>query len=108
MNTANREQEFFELVCYMATSARNLIRETRLYGPFRLVDSISRLIDILSKEGVSSNRLLKIQEKIEAGKYTVMEGEDIFTAFLEDLVLTLVPMMEKAQDQRYSPEERRR
>ncbi len=95
MNTTNQEREFFELVCYMATSARNLVRETRLYGPFRLVDSISRLVDVLNEMGSSSERLRKVQEKIEAGKYTVMEDEETFTAFLEELVMSLVPLMEK-------------
>ncbi|GAH77892.1 unnamed protein product, partial [marine sediment metagenome] len=33
------EKEVFELICYMLISAKNLDRETKMYGPFRLVDA---------------------------------------------------------------------
>jgi len=94
------EREFFELVCYMVTSARNLIPENKLYGPFRLIDAVSRLIDIIQKLGLKSTRLQAIQRQIEEGKYKVMETEEEFTAFLENLVMGLVPLME---DQKGSP-----
>jgi len=94
------EREFFELVCYMVTSARNLIPENKLYGPFRLIDAVSRLIDIIQKLGLKSTRLQAIQRQIEEGKYKVMETEEEFTAFLENLVMSLVPLME---DQKGSP-----
>jgi len=84
----------------MVTSARNLIPENKLYGPFRLIDAVSRLIDILQKLGLKSARLQAIQRQIEEGKYKVMETEEEFTAFLENLVMSLVPLME---DQKGSP-----
>jgi hypothetical protein len=89
------EPKAFELVCYMATSAANLLRENPLYGPFRLVDAASRLITALEEEGIRSTRLSAVRAKIVAGQYTVMEDEEIFARFLEDLVLTLVPLIEE-------------
>ncbi len=97
MNTPQKnefEQEFFELVCYMVTSARNLIPENKLYGPFRLIDAVSRLVAILQRLDLKSPRLEAIQKQIEEGKYTVMESEEKFTDFLENLVMSLVPLME--------------
>ena len=88
------EQEFFELICFMVTSARNLIQENRLYGPLRLVDAVSRLVDILEKLDLESPRLEAIKERIEEGENTVMESEEKFTAFLENLVMELVPLMQ--------------
>jgi hypothetical protein len=88
------EQEFFELVCFMVTSARNLIQENRLYGPLRLVDAVSRLVSILEKLDLKSPRLAAIQEQIEEGEDTVMESEEKFTVFLENLVMNLVPLMQ--------------
>jgi hypothetical protein len=88
------EQEFFELTCYMVTSARNLIQENRLYGPFRLVDAASRLIDVVKKLDLKSPWLATIQKQIEEGKDTVMESEEEFTAFLENLVMSLVHLMQ--------------
>lgn len=95
LKNSELEREFFELVCYMVTSARNLIPESKLYGPFRLIDAVSRLIDIVQKLGLKSPRLEAIQRQIEEGKYKVMESEEEFTAFLENLVMVLVPLMEE-------------
>ena len=88
------EQEFFELVCYMVTSARNLIQENKLYGPLRLVDAVSRLVDVLEKLDLKSSRLEVIQGRIKDGEDTVMESEEKSTAFLENLVMDLVPLMQ--------------
>ncbi|WP_455285014.1 DUF6092 family protein [[Eubacterium] cellulosolvens] len=88
------EQEFFELICYMISSARNLIPEPKLYGPFRLIDAVSRLIEILRKLDLESPRLETIQRQIEERKYSVMESEEEFTAFMENLVMSLVPLMD--------------
>ena len=90
VDQARLEQAVFELVGYMVTSGRNLIDETPLYGPFRLVDAVSRLILILEKEGVVSDRLRTMQERIDAGKYFVMSDVDEFESFLDSLVDTLV------------------
>lgn len=97
MSTRNKdelEQQFFELICYMVTSARNLIPENKLYGPFRLVDAVSRLIDVLQKLDLESPRLEAIQKQIEEGKYMVMESDEKFSDFLENLVMSLVPLMQ--------------
>jgi hypothetical protein len=88
------EQEFFELVCYMVSSARNLIPEPKLYGPFRLIDAVSRLVDILRKMDLVGPRLETIQKKIEEDKYSVMDTEEKFTTFMENLVMSLVPLMD--------------
>lgn len=82
----------------MITSARNLINETKLYGPFRMIDSVSRIIEILDKFELELPEFKQIREKIEAGKYSVMENEEKFTLFLEELVLSLVPILDKYSD----------
>lgn len=78
----------------MLTSACNLVNETKSYGPFRLIDAASRLITILSENNISSPSLEKIREKIEQGKYKVMEDDSQFSAFLNDLVLYTVLLIE--------------
>ena len=88
------KEQIFGLVCYMVTSACNLVNETKSYGPFRLVDTASRLIAILSENQSSSPELEKIQEKIEQGKYKVMESESQFSLFLNELVLYITSLME--------------
>ena len=90
MNRARLEQAVFELVGYMVTSGRNLIDETPFYGPFRLVDAASRLILMLEKEGIVSDRLRTMQERIDSGKYLVMKTQQEFMSFLDSLVDVLV------------------
>lgn len=90
MNKVKLEERVFELVGYMVTSGRNLLTETPLYGPFRLVDAASRLISILEEEGVGSDRLQAMRTEIDAGKYSVMSDVEEFDSFLDSLVDTLV------------------
>jgi hypothetical protein len=78
----------------MVTSACNLLNENKLYGPFRLLDTASRLITLLEEEGVRSKRLEEIRKRIIAGQYSVMEDEKVFADFLQGLVLALIPLME--------------
>jgi len=90
MDRVKLEERVFELVGYMVTSGRNLLNETPLYGPFRLVDAASRLILILEEEGVESDRLQAMRTEIDAGKYSVMSNVEEFESFLDSLVDTLV------------------
>jgi hypothetical protein len=84
------EERFFELVSYMTVSARNLLEEPARYGPFRLVDSVSRLVDILEAHDLSSGRLAALRDDIERLKYSAMGPEEEYRAFLEGLVSSLV------------------
>ena len=88
------KQQMLELVCYMLTSACNLVSDPKSYGPFRLIDAVSRLIDILSENQMSSPELGKVRERIETEKLKVIEEEDQASSVLNDLVLYTVKLME--------------
>jgi len=90
------EKEIFELICYMLISARNLDQETKMYGPFRLVDAASRLIEILEKNGIYDELLSQVRTMIEVNKYKVMTDKEEFVAFLDDLVLKMVGKLKEA------------
>ena len=92
-NEINRE--FFELICFMLSSARGLMDEPREYGPFRLIDTAERLISILEKYGFADEFLQKQRLKIEEGKYSVMEGEDKFRKFLDELMVEFAKELKK-------------
>ena len=89
------EKEIFELICYIIVSARNLDQETKMYGPFRLVDAASKLIEILEKNGIYDEFLSQVRTMIEANKYKVMTDKEEFVAFLDDLVLKMVVKLKK-------------
>lgn len=98
MEKDNLRQSVHKLICYMATSACNLVDEPPLYGPFRLIDASSRLIDILENEGATDQTLIEARELIEEKKYFVMTDEKAFNDFLNELVLKLVERF-KTDDQ---------
>jgi hypothetical protein len=95
MDKVSLENRVFELVSYIAVSACNLLEEPARYGPFRLVDTASRLIEIIQEYGIDSPRLDALHDKIEDGKYTAMAEEEDFKAFLESLVTMLVEQIEE-------------
>jgi hypothetical protein len=90
------EKEIFELICYMLVSARNLDQETKMYGPFRLVDAASKLIEILEKNGIYDEFLSQVRTMIEDNKYKVMTDKEEFVSFLDDLVLKMVAKLKEA------------
>lgn len=91
------ERGIFELLCYMIVSARNLDQETKMYGPFRLVDAASRLIEILEGSGIGDEFLSQVRSMIEANKYKVMTDKEGFVAFLDDLALKMVGRLKEAE-----------
>lgn len=80
-------KEFFDLLCYVLTSARGLIDEPKIYGPFRLIETASRLILILEKHDMADEFLKKERKKIDEEKHSVMKSEEKFRGFLDKLIL---------------------
>jgi len=91
------ERGIFKLLCYMIVSARNLDQETKMYGPFRLVDAASRLIEILEESGIGDEFLSQVRSMIEANKHKVTTDKGGFVAFLDDLALKMVGRLKEAE-----------
>jgi len=81
---------YFNLICYIATSARGCVEEPKMYGPFRLIDTIDRLIEVMDKRNESNEFYNKLQGKIQNKKYSVMHDEEEFINFLDEVVEMLV------------------
>lgn len=77
--------EHFKLLAFLITSARGCVDEPHLYGPLRLIDAASRLINIMKDEGKATDELLNIQKLIEEKKNLVMYNEEEFIKLLDDL-----------------------
>jgi hypothetical protein len=86
----NLEAEIWSLVCFILISAANLEQERKEYGPLRLLETASRLVNLLRENGVTSNRLNTIQTEIDANKFSVMTDEVAFSQFLQNLALEIV------------------
>lgn len=79
--------ELLKLFCYLIASARGCIEEPKIYGPFRLIDSVERLITLLEDQGLADDFLKREKTKIGEKKYLLMEDEKGFTKFLDELVI---------------------
>jgi len=77
-----------EVAAFLVMSARGVIEEGFLYGPFRLVDAVGRLAELprhapCIKEDAF---LTQVKKEIEEKKGTLMESEEKFVEFLDELV----------------------
>jgi hypothetical protein len=79
--------DLLKLFCYMITSARGCVEEPKLYGPFRLIDSVERIITLLDNEGLADDFLKRERAKIEENKEILMQDEEGFIKFLDELVI---------------------
>lgn len=75
-------QSDFELALYLVASARDCLDEPLIYGPFRMIEGVSRLL--ARSEGDAF--LAAAKETIDGEKYNVMGGRDEFSAWLDDLL----------------------
>jgi hypothetical protein len=74
--------EMFVNALYLVASARDCIDEPLIYGPFRMIEGVSRMLE--ASDGDSF--LSKMKVAIDAEKYSVMGGRESFTRWLDDLL----------------------
>lgn len=87
----------FELATFLATSARGCIDEPRLYGSFRLLDALSRLLDLPKYASCLSGGPFfdQIKKEIDEKKFLVMSNVEGFKDFLDHLVRELAIELKK-------------
>jgi len=90
------KDEHFKLLTFLIVSARGCVDEPHLYGPLRLIDAASKLIDIMSREGKAVKELIEVKELIDKNKHLVMYDESEFVRFLDDLVLRIAKLIKSA------------
>lgn len=85
-NTGN--EYLFELALFLATSARNCVDEPPLYGPFRLLDALSRLADFPEHATcVEADPFLKEAKAfVDEKKFLVTSDVEGFTKAADELV----------------------
>lgn len=88
------KREIIKILAYMVTSARGCIDEPKIYGSFRLIDSMSKLYSTLEKDNlIEDEDVLKIIEKIEKKKYSCMGDEKEFVTMLDDVIDDFVTLL---------------
>jgi hypothetical protein len=107
-NSKNTGNEYlFELALFLATSARNCIDEPPLYGPFRLLDALSRMADF-PKHASCLNEdafLSEVKAFIDDEKFLVTTDPEGFRKACDELVGKFAKELKKRYAEKKSPRE---
>jgi Family of unknown function (DUF6092) len=76
-----RHDAAFRLATFLVTAARDVIDEPAIYGPFRMLDAVDRLM----VEQFGDDFLREMQPRLADDKYKVMSDRAAFVAALDDL-----------------------
>lgn len=89
-----KRDDVLRLFSYMITSARGCVDEPKLYGPFRLVDSMSRWFHLLQENGLIDDKgLAEVINLVDQGKYACMTDEAQFVSMLDHAVSGMVNLL---------------
>jgi hypothetical protein len=75
MGTTEMQNELFNLIAYMITSAQGLYDEPPDYGSFRLLDASGRLLAIMQSAGWLDPFLVRLNGEIDAEREGNMDDE---------------------------------
>ena len=81
------EDEAFELLVFLITSARGCVDEPKLYGTFRLVDAASKLVGfVLENHPEQSEGFLRdLKQEMDERKLSLMTDQEGYIQFLGDI-----------------------
>lgn len=81
--------KYFQLLSFLITSARGCIDEPPLYGPLRLLDAASRVINMMENEGIANETFFKIKNKISQAIEILMSDEVEFIKIVDEITKDL-------------------
>ncbi len=71
----------FRLATFLVTAARDVVDEPAIYGPFRMIDAVDRLM----AGAFDDDFLTEIKPELEREKQKVMSDRDAFVGWLDEL-----------------------
>jgi Family of unknown function (DUF6092) len=82
------ENPLFAVALYLVASARDCVDEPLIYGPFRIVEGVSRLVEAAATiPGLPEDEfLLELRQSIDEHKYAIMTDREGFVDWLGDLL----------------------
>ncbi len=95
MNEDELRSKLFDLTLFFLTAARGCVDEPQIYGPLRLIDGLSRVLQIQNITGVNDPFLLSLKKEIDEKKYVVMASEEKFIKFIDELIKKSVGELKK-------------
>jgi Family of unknown function (DUF6092) len=80
-DSLQQNDTMFRLATFLVTAARDLVDEPAIYGPFRMLDAVDRLLAPHTDDAF----IRRIQPVIAREKNTMMTDQDAFIAALDQL-----------------------
>jgi len=82
-----RENRLFELAAYLISCSRLSLDEPPIYGSFRLIEAVGRLVDAADALGIPVDpEIRSAREQIEANKLLMIDDHDGYRAWLDGLL----------------------
>jgi Family of unknown function (DUF6092) len=80
------EDQAFELLTFLVTSARLCLDEPQYYGSFRLIDAASRMMSLMLDGDAVADREFyqRLRRDIEDRKALIMYDQEAYAALLKD------------------------
>jgi len=91
------EENLYELLSFMVSSAHLCVVEPRLYGTFRLIDAACRLIGFALGSGqLEDDQFLReFKEDADQRKFLLVTDEEAYFEFLEDATRRMAKEMKR-------------
>ena len=91
------EEDLYEVLSFLVSSAHLCVTEPRLYGTFRLIDAASRLMGFALKGGqLEDDQFLhELKEDADKRKFSLMTDEEAYFQFLEDATRKMAKEMKR-------------
>ncbi|MFW5952930.1 MAG: DUF6092 family protein [Candidatus Natronoplasma sp.] len=81
------EEEWYDLICFMVTSARGLVDEPKNYCPARMMDAVEKLLNLLKDRDIEKYEA--VRKKIEKENFFDMEDDEL-SETLDEIVEMLL------------------
>jgi hypothetical protein len=82
-----RENRLFELVAYLTSCSRLSLDEPPIYGSFRLIEAVGRVVDAADALDIPVDAEIRsAREQIEANKLLMIDDHDGYRAWLDSLL----------------------
>lgn len=87
MSETAREDKLFELVAYLVSCARLSLDEPQIYGSFRLIEGVSRLVEVASELGIEvDDEVIAARDSIEREKLRMIDDHEGYRTWLDALL----------------------
>ncbi len=86
----NKTDEIYDLLAYIASSAKEMHKDPGIYAPLRLLTVMLRFIKIVQRQKDLDHAFLReLERNILDNRSLLLKDREGFDTFLDDLVMTI-------------------